>query len=218
MTNCDIYDLGVVPHCGLVKLPFPANGIGEYYLKVSTGNVDFNLPTALVTNENPFFWIDASSLPMHRDLKLSIYSAIGNEKQTFNLTRNIGSDCDVENEEKCFSKFNIFLKYTTGIESYAIEFPETGGGGTSELLYYDIRFVTGNTFVSTYNLPDFSLYTTVSVNASLRVYVDGIKYYYNENIQDFSDQIVVNGNVISFLEAVNGGRVEVEFYNNLVLK
>jgi hypothetical protein len=111
----------------------------------------------------------------------------------------------------------MYLEQRIGIVDYEILFPPVNDG-VSNLLYYDIRFVPGNTFVANYNLPEFGLYTTVSVNASLKVWVDGIKYYYNDNIQDFSDQIILNGNTITFLESINGGRVEIELYNNLVLR
>jgi hypothetical protein len=217
MIGCDVYDLGKAPMCGVIKLPFPANGLGEYYIIANLGDASIQLTTPEITDDNAYFYINASKLPIRRDLILSIYSRLDNDIETFNLTRNIGSDCYVENQTKCFSKFRIYLEQRLGIEEYTIEFP-VNGGSAGTLLYYDIRFVNANTFVSTYNLPDFSLYTTVSVNASLKVWVDGIKYYYNDNIQDFSDQIIVNGNTITFLESVNGGRVEVELYDNLVLR
>lgn len=216
--NCDVYDLGKVPTCEIVKLPFPANGLGEYYIIADLGDASIQIPTPDITDDNAYFYINASKLPIRRDLILSIYGGLDNVIETFNLTRNIGSDCYVENQTKCFSKFRIYLEQRLGIENCSIEFPESDSGSASALLYYDIRFVSNNTFVANYNLPDFSLYTTVSVNASLKVWVDGIKYYYNDNIQDFSDQIIVNGNTISFLESVGGGRVEVEFYDNLVLR
>jgi len=218
MMNCDVYDLGKAPTCGVIKLPFPANGLGEHFIMVDLGDASIKLDTPAITEDNAYFYVNASKLPIRRDLILSVYGIIDNAIETFNLTRNIGSDCYVENQTRCFSKFRLHLEQVLGVQDYTIEFPENDGSSAGNLLYYDIRFVSTNTFVAAYNLPDFSLYTTVSVNASLKVWVDGIKYYWNDNIQDFSDQIVVNGNTISFLESVNGGRVEIELYDNLVLR
>lgn len=218
--NCSIYDLGKHPSCGIMKLPFPANSSGEYYIKASVGRSGFQLPLPEINSENAYFYLNGSHLPMLRDIEFEILKRQTNEVQKFNLERNIGTDCYPENVQKCFSKFRLFLEPIFGIENYEIQFPHASGGSANELLYYDIKFVNGNVYSFDYVIPDPMLYTTVSVNASIRVWVDGIKYYWNDDEQLFADQIIIDhvNKTITFKEDVNGGRVEFEFYDNLILR
>jgi hypothetical protein len=91
---------------------------------------------------------------------------------------------------------------------------EKGDSQTSD--YYDIKILSGNIYTfENFTLPNLSLYTLKSVNESLKVICDGIKFWWNDNDQDFGDQFVQSGNTLEFLNQVE--RIEIEFYNKLIL-
>jgi hypothetical protein len=83
---------------------------------------------------------------------------------------------------------------------------------------YFFEFVNSNTYTSSLTeVPeDLTLYTMESVNNSFDIFADGVKYYYYENAQNFSDQVIIEGNVFRFLYEVT--RLEVRFTNRLILK
>lgn len=78
--------------------------------------------------------------------------------------------------------------------------------------------INSDTHTSTFtNIPvDIELYTMDSVNDSFTIFADGLKYYYNENVQVYSDQVKIIGNVFSFLYEIT--RLEIIFRNKLILK
>jgi hypothetical protein len=82
--------------------------------------------------------------------------------------------------------------------------------------YYDVDIISSNTYTfAGFTLPNLSLYTLKSVNESLKVFGDGIKFWWNNNDQNFSDQYIQNGNTLEFLDTVE--RIEIEFTNKLIL-
>jgi len=91
---------------------------------------------------------------------------------------------------------------------------EAGVGAMAD--YYDIKMLSGNIYTfENFTLPNLSLYTRKSVNESLKVICDGIKFWWNDNNQDFGDQFIQSGNTLQFLYQVE--RIEIEFYNKLIL-
>lgn len=93
-----------------------------------------------------------------------------------------------------------------------------GAPGTSSVSdYYDIGIINSNVYTfQGFTLPNLTMYTNKSINESLKVFADGIKYWYNDGDQDFSDQYIKSGNTLQFMDTVQ--RLEVEFINKLILK
>lgn len=217
MNDCSIYKLPRIPHCGVAKLPFPANAVGSYYFKIKVGENYLIIPSNDITTSEQYFYLNAGKLPINRELLVEIYTRSTNVLQKFNLTRNIGSECYPENVSKCFSQFILLLEPSFGIINYDLQFPDAQ---VETPTYYQINFVNGNYVDVNHLIPDVSLYTVTSVNDSIRVWVAGEKYYWNEGTQNFSDQIVIvtGTNRIYFKNYLEGERVEVEILNKFVLK
>ena len=219
--NCEIYDLGSHPACGVMKLPFASNGMGNYYMRAKVGRSAIDVPFPEITNENMFFFFDGGKMPMLRDLEFSIYKTSDHALQTFNLTRNLGTDCVPSNQTKCFSVFRIFFQPIFGLIDYEIQFPDSNAGGGDTLLFSDIKFVTGTSYTYTYNIPNLTLYTPESVNSALHVFVNGVRYYWNEGELLYQDQFGQNfgSDQITVRDDISGGWLAVDFYDNrLVLK
>lgn len=88
----------------------------------------------------------------------------------------------------------------------------------SEQYQYFFGLINASSFTCSFSdlPPDLTLYTEESVNDSFSVYCDGIKYYYYGNLQNYSDQFKIEGNLFTFLYEVS--RLEIKYINRLILK
>lgn len=84
---------------------------------------------------------------------------------------------------------------------------------------YLVSFVNATTFLipNDFLIPaNLLLYTNNSVNESLTIIADGVKFYWYDNVQNFSDQYAITDHTLTFLEQV--GRLEIKFINKLILR
>ena len=101
-----------------------------------------------------------------------------------------------------------------GIQAYLKG--EKGDAGDEGQYFFGL--INSNTHISTFvDMPiDITIYTVSSVNNSFDIYADGIKYYYYDNNQDYSDQVKIEGNLFTFLEGIT--RLQIRYWNRLILK
>ena len=98
-------NIGKVPHCGYVELPFTATQNGVHYLNYDHNGYEVNVP--MNGSYGNVFTLDLSKLPESRQICFKIMQPDGSF-YSVNITAGNISPCDLtENDEECYWRFFI---------------------------------------------------------------------------------------------------------------